>query len=302
MSKIGIVTVLYKSEAVLEDFFLSVASQTHTDYILYIVDNSPSKESELLIKKYCEQHQITDKTKYLPSNGNIGVAAGNNVGIKEALKDKCDYILLSNNDILITDEFLFENMVAEANKKNKKILVPKIYFYNTKEFWYISGRFLKFWSASIHDFLGEQDLGQHDNITECDYAPTCFMLINAYVFEKVGLMNEDYFVYFDDTDFIYRCNEKGIKVSIYTKSSIQHKEGKSTGGATSDFSYYFLYRNRILFNNVINKNIFLRTISFIVVISVAFYRAIKFNKLQVFNKIIQNLIFNKEYYVGLKQL
>jgi GT2 family glycosyltransferase len=299
MSKIGIVTVLYKSEAVLEDFFLSIASQTHTDYILYIVDNSPSIESELLIKKYCEQHQITNKTRYLPSKGNIGVAAGNNVGIKVALNDHCDYILLSNNDILITDELLFENMVIEANQNNKKLLVPKIYYYGTKEIWYISGRFLKFWAASIHDFLGEQDFGQHDNITECDYAPTCFMLIKADVFEKVGLMNENYFVYFDDVDFVYRCNEKGIKVSIYTKSAIQHKEGKSTGGATSDFSYYFLYRNRILFNNVINKIFFLRTISFFVAIAVAFYRAIKFNKLPIFYKIIKNLIFNKEYYVGL---
>ena len=100
--------------------------------------------------------------------------------------------------------------IIEANQNNKKLLVPKIYYYGTKEIWYISGRFLKFWAASIHDFLGEQDFGQHDNITECDYAPTCFMLIKADVFEKVGLMTENYFVYFDDVDFVYRCNEKVI--------------------------------------------------------------------------------------------
>jgi GT2 family glycosyltransferase len=299
MSKIGIVTVLYKSEAVLEDFFLSITSQTNTDYILYIVDNSPSQESELLIKKYCEQHAITSKTIYLPSKGNIGVAAGNNVGIRAALNDNCDYILLSNNDILITDQFLFENMLIEANKNNKKILVPKIYYYGTKEIWYVSGKFLKLWASSTHDYLGEKDLGQHDTITECDYAPTCFMLIKAEVFEKVGIMSEYYFVYYDDTDFIYRCNQQGIKVSIYTKSSIQHKEGKSTGGATSDFSYYFLYRNRILFNNIINKNIFLRAIPFLLALAVAFYRAVKFNKLPIFYKILQNLIFKKDHYIGL---
>jgi GT2 family glycosyltransferase len=299
MPKIGIVTVLYNSESVLEDFFLSIASQTYKDYILYIIDNSPSSESELLIKKYSEKYQITAKTIYLPSAGNIGVAAGNNVGIKAARKDNCDYVLLSNNDILITDNLLFENMIQESDSKNLNILVPKIYYYGTKEFWFVSGRFLKFWAAPIHDFLGEEDIGQHDDIIECDYGSTCFMLIKSKIFEKVGLMNENYFVYYDDTDFVYRCNEKGVKVSIYTKSYIQHKEGKSTGGATSDFSYYFLYRNRILFNKVINRNIFLRTISFFVAISVALYRAVKLKKLPVFYKIIQNLFFNKKYYVGI---
>ena len=152
MSKIGLVTVLFNSDEVLEDFFLSIASQTYKDYILYIIDNSPSEKSEIIVTNYIKQHSLENNTVYLPSSGNIGVAAGNNVGIKAALTDNCDYVLLCNNDILITDTNLFQKLIDEANDKNNSILVPKIYFYGTKDFWYISGRFLKFWSASIHDF------------------------------------------------------------------------------------------------------------------------------------------------------
>lgn len=300
MSKIGLVTVLFNSEEVLEDFFLSIASQTYKNYILYIIDNSPSTVSEINVTNYIKQYSLENNTVYLPSERNIGVAAGNNIGIKAALEDNCDYVLLTNNDILISDTDLLEKLVNDANNANKNLLVPKIYYFGTQEFWYSSGRFLKFWAASIHDFLGEKDNGQHDTILECDYAPTCFILIRSSVFKTAGIMDEKYFVYFDDTDFIYRCKLKGIKVNLYTESSIQHKEGKSTGGATSDFSYYFLYRNRILFNNVINKNLIPRTISFFVIIMIAFYRGIKFKKLRVFKKIVKNLLFNTSYYITLK--
>ena len=81
MSKIGIVTVLYNSEKVLEEFFLSIDCQNYKNFILYIVDNSPSRQSKELIQKYTARFNLLDRLVYLPSSSNIGVAAGNNVGI-----------------------------------------------------------------------------------------------------------------------------------------------------------------------------------------------------------------------------
>ncbi len=294
MNKIGIVTVLYNSEAVLKDFFESVSKQNYKNYILYIIDNLPSLESNILIENYTRDYGLENKTIYLPSAGNIGVAAGNNVGIKAALNDHCDYILLSNNDILISDLSLFGNMIENAQTHRYKILVPKIYYYGTKNFWFISGYFLPVWAAAvIHKAMNKKDLGQYDHLTQCDYAPTCFMLIKKEVFEQVGLMDEKYFVYYDDTDFIWRCKLKNIQVNLYTKSFIEHKEGKSTGGATSDFSFYYFTRNRFYFSGKFIKNKILKKISFFYISIVSFLRSIKHNKLSIFLEIFRNQIKNE---------
>ncbi|MDP4277417.1 MAG: glycosyltransferase family 2 protein, partial [Bacteroidota bacterium] len=79
------------------------------------------------------------------------------------------------------------------------------------------------------------------------FAPTCFLLIRRDVFEKVGLMDERYFVYWDDTDFVYRAVMKQHHTLWYIPASVvHHKEGTSTG-VLSDFSIRFQYRNLVYF-------------------------------------------------------
>lgn len=290
MSKIGIVTVLYKSESVLEDFFNSISCQKFTDFILYIIDNSPSKESEILINNYGLKHNLTNQIKYLPSEGNIGVAAGNNVGILAAQNNNCEYILLSNNDILIKDEYLFGNMILEIESNKMEILIPKIHFYNSNEIWFISGYINKFRAKCFHTNNYKIDSGQFDFIKECTYAPTCFMLFHNSVFQKVGNMDEKYFVYYDDTDFLWRCNMNDIKVNIFSKGIIEHKEGRSTGGQTSDFSFYYFTRNRFYFSSKIHKNTIVKWFSFTYIFVVSLLRSIKYKKTKIYFNIL------KEFY------
>ena len=292
MSKIGIVTVLYKSETVLEDFFISISSQSYQDYILYIIDNSASIESEKLVHDYAKKFNILERIVYLPSPTNLGVAEGNNVGILAAQKEDCDYILLSNNDILIKDENLFQNMINEAVSKQINILIPKIHFYDSNEIWFISGHINKFRAKCFHTNNYTIDTGQFDQLTECSYAPTCFMLIHKSVFEKVGLMDEKYFVYYDDTDFLWRCHLKNIKVNIFTKGVIEHKEGKSTGGQTSDFSFYYFTRNRFYFASKIQENSLIKWLSFTYIFIVSFLRSVKHKKTRIYFNIL------KEFYAG----
>ena len=82
MAKIGLVTVLFKSDEVLPDFFSSIARQTHKDYILYLVDNSESEATDKMISQCLADYPVT-AYKHIRTGGNIGVAAGNNTGIKK---------------------------------------------------------------------------------------------------------------------------------------------------------------------------------------------------------------------------
>jgi len=246
--KIGLVTVLYNSKEVLVGFFESLAKQTYKNYVLYIIDNSPDDIALNEAKKLAQQHNIP--TEFIKNNANLGVAKGNNQGIEKSLEFGCDYVLLLNNDIEF-DENTIQNMLEYAEDKNESIIVPKIYYYGSNILWMAGGYISKIRGVTPHRGEGEEDHGQYDNIEYINYAPTCFMLIKSEVFLKVGLMDEKYFVYYDDTDFIYRANSLGYKIVYLPKCVVEHKISFSTGGGESLFSIYYLTRNRIYF---IRKN------------------------------------------------
>lgn len=245
--KIGIVTVLFNSSDVLEDYFNTLDSQTNKSFILYIVDNNSSDKSLEIARK--KSLQVSFKTVFLPQQENYGVAKGNNIGIKHALEDKCDYVLLSNNDIVLeqdTIDILYNGMIA--NKAS--MAVPKIYYWNSdKVIWQGGGRFLRYKAVGEHFGYRMKDINNlYDREKLIEYSSTCFMLIDSSVFSRVGLMDEDYFVYYDDADFVWRSTVRKNERLFYIPTSIVwHKEGYSTGGTISDFTLFYTGRNKIYF-------------------------------------------------------
>lgn len=241
--KIGIVTVLYKSETVLEDFFRTLNEQTYKDFILYIVDNKSPDNSLQKSKDLAKSAWF--ETIFIENDDNYGVAKGNNQGIEAALKDNCDYVLLSNNDVVLQPDTI-EKLYLGLIENKADMAVPKIYFYGTNKIWAAGGKFTKLNGATKHFGYNKKDNKRYKKNYLIDYAPTCFMLIKRDVFTKIGMMDEKYFVYFDDADFIYRAKfEK--QVLLYTCDSIlKHKESTSTG-IKSNFTMYHFYRNRIYF-------------------------------------------------------
>ena len=246
--KIGLITVLYNSKEVLKDFFQSLANQTYKNYILYVIDNSPNDNTLNEAIKLSDKFNIN--SIFINNNDNFGVAKGNNQGIEQALQDECEYILLLNNDIVFNQNTI-ENLVDYTVKNDISIIVPKIYYHNTNKLWMAGGYISKFKGTSPHRGDLEEDIGQYENIEAVEYTPTCFMLINKKVFDKVGLMDEKYFVYYDDSDFIYRANIQGFKIIYFPKAIVYHKVSVSTGGSESLFSIYYVNRNRLYF---IRKN------------------------------------------------
>jgi GT2 family glycosyltransferase len=272
--KIGLITVLYNSKEVLKDFFQSLANQTYKNYILYVIDNSPNDNTLNEAIKLSDKFNIN--SIFINNNDNFGVAKGNNQGIEQALQDECEYILLLNNDIVFNQNTI-ENLVDYTVKNDISIIVPKIYYHNTNKLWMAGGYISKFKGTSPHRGDLEEDNGQYENIEAVDYTPTCFMLINKKVFDKVGLMDEKYFVYYDDSDFIYRANIQGFKIIYFPKAIVYHKVSVSTGGSESLFSIYYVNRNRLYF---IRKNF-----SFIYKnISLSYFFFTRFIKYFSFNK------------------
>ena len=239
--KIGIVTVLYKSETVLEDFFRTLNEQSYKNFILYVIDNKSPDNSLNKSKELAKS--VWFETKFIENDDNYGVAKGNNQGIEAALKDGCDYVLLSNNDVVLKPDTI-EKLYIGLVENNSDMAVPKIYFYGTNLIWMAGGKITWYNGFIKHFGYKKEDRGQFDRCNKTYYAPSCFMLIRREVFATIGMMDEKYFVYYDDTDFVYRARNKKL-VYIYS-SILEHKESISTG-INSDFTIYYLFRNRIYF-------------------------------------------------------
>lgn len=159
---------------------------------------------------------------------NKGFAGGNNIGIKQALKQKADYILLLNNDTIADKNFLKELIrIGESNEKIG-ILGP------------IGGKINWLYTKGIHITKNNEQRTMNS-----DYISGACMLVKREVIEKIGLMPEDYFLYFEDVDWCLRSRGTGYKCVLVPSSKIWHKV--SSSAKAESFSYiYYHFRNGLL--------------------------------------------------------
>lgn len=247
---IGIVTVLYNSDEVLPDFFQSLASQQGIRYRLYVIDNgttaSGTRESQVLANR----HDIDAVCIF--NNANGGVAKGNNQGIELALADGCTHVLLANNDTQF-DGSTIATLMTGMRERADLAATPKIMYHSQPDLiWYAGGHINGWTMRTPHYGLKARDSGEFDGPDYVEYAPTCFMLLERHVFDAVGMMDEQYFVYGDDTDFVWRMNARSIRIRYVPAAVVLHKVSTSTGGEGSPFTAYYTNRNRIYF---IRKNL-----------------------------------------------
>jgi len=243
---LGLVTVLFNSDLVLDGFFRSVSLQDYKNYHLYLVDNSPNDYTRSLIAGLTKRYTLNNYT-HIEVDGNCGVAKGNNIGIELSLAAGHSFILLLNNDIEFYQKDIFSELVRLSDLPGHDIMVPKILFFDTKRIWMAGGKF--FWYKAATKHIGENQINSSvfDSERSYNYAPTCFMFLKRPVFEKAGLMDEKYFVYYDDTDFVYRAVRAGLSINYQPRFEVYHKVSSSTGGGDSPFTIYYLTRNRFYF-------------------------------------------------------
>jgi GT2 family glycosyltransferase len=276
MTRMGLVTVMFDSPDVLPEFFQSLAAQTDQDWELEVIDNS-TQDLSIVKARECVQDLGLLNVNFVRNASNVGVAKGNNQGITKCLNKGCSYIILLNNDIAFGPDVLCQ--IRNKLDLGEAIVAPRILYYDDNTIWYGGGKIRSIAATTSHYRDGKMvEKGDcEDHYTS--YAPTCFMGIRAEVFQRVGLMDERYFVYYDDTDFVYRCLKQGFRLFYLGSSEIRHKVSSSTGGASSDFSIYYYNRNRLFF---IRKHMtgFTRLIAYIWYHFTRIYVACTYNKSQ----------------------
>lgn len=238
---IGVVTVTFNSAGVLRDFFDSINAQSFQDFRLYLIDNKSRDTSADDAESLAECNTVVVRNL-----DNLGVAEGNNQGIRMAMRDGCSHVLLINNDIKFGPD-LFAGLAEMAEQHD--VVVPKIHYNDEPPtLWYGGGGFAKARGfVGVHYCEGQVDAGQCDKGAFMDYSPTCCMLVSTAVFDRVGLMDPRYFVYYDDTDFCLRLLRAGVPIWYAPQLSLRHKVGSLTGGNVSAFGARMGARNKVYY-------------------------------------------------------
>jgi GT2 family glycosyltransferase len=241
--KIGVVTVTFNSEQVLPGFLRSLSLQSHSNFALFVVDNASKDDTVAALRT-----GPIPNIRLMCNRENLGVAEANNQGICAALSEECDLILLLNNDTEFEKELLAK-LVEGLRRFRADMCSPKIMYHDQpNRVWAAGGEFhAKLGYRAVHFGEGELDLGQFDESRPVTYVPTCCVLIKGELFAKVGLMDPLYFVYLDDTDFMYRAMRSGAKLMYLADTKLLHKIGHLTGGKGTPFSARYGTRNRVYF-------------------------------------------------------
>ena len=234
--EVSIITINYNG---LEDTCALIETIPFNENMEVIVVDNASKnhEAEVIALRY-------PQVKVIQSERNLGFAGGNNLGIQTA---QGKYLFLINNDTCFK-EFVHQPLIDRMESSpNIGIVCPKIRFaWGNSPIQYAGYSKLSKISVRNHAIgFNEEDHGQYDTARPTSYAHGAAMFIRRDAIEKVGLMPECYFLYYEELDWSMMFTRAGYQIWYEAKCTIYHKESQSTG-QNSPLRTYYLTRNRLM--------------------------------------------------------
>jgi GT2 family glycosyltransferase len=200
----------------------SLKENDYDNYEVIIVDNaSAGDDVNILRNKYGEYVHL------IANSQNDGFPGGCNIGMRYALDNGTDYILLLNNDTTVDKNFLTELVNAAESDNLIGIAGSKIYDYYRREILQPASGKVNWKLGIITELVDIERHGQSENIFERDFVYGTSMLLKKEVIAKIAFMDEKFFFYFDELDYCTRAKKAGFKVVYVPKSKIWHKEGAS---------------------------------------------------------------------------
>lgn len=216
---------------------------------IIVVDNGSNDGSEQKLKQQFPQVQL------ILHPVNAGFTGGNNLGVKAALSQGYAYIMLLNNDTEVSPGF-WKPLLKEMQGNSAIAAVqPLIYFLNPKT---------KIWNAGgkYRSWLGISQTIRHTHGNDpylTDWITGCAILVRASVLEKIGLLDECYFAYFEDVDWSLRMKKAGYALKVVPESHIYHEAGAASKSKNEGAEGFL--NPRVHFLNVRNQLFQLRKYS-----------------------------------------
>ena len=225
---------------------------------MIVVDNGSDDKTVKLLSNYKLPNM---KYKFIETGANLGFAGGNNIGIKDAIDRGADYVISMNNDLILSEDVLIKLVGLAETDKTIGLVAPKMYFakgfefhkdrYKQNElgkiFWYAGGIIDRDNVYSSHRGVDEIDQGQYDSVEDTDFVNGACFLVTKGLIKKIGLIDESFFLYWEDADYSEKARRAGFRVVYTPKTHIWHMVSASTGKIGSTSNDYFITRNRLIF-------------------------------------------------------
>lgn len=232
----------------LRDTLDCLASLEHLDYPNYgvvVVDNGSTDGSPSAVRERFPRVSVIENGE------NLGFAGGNNVGMRHALERGVDYVLLLNNDTEVAPDFLSLLVEAARTEPQVGIVGPTIYYGEQPAVVWSAGGEID-WRRGTTRMVGlnERDVGQFGVAPrEMDFVTGCALLVKRAVPERVGLLDERFFAYYEEIEWCVRASRAGFKIVHLPQAKVWHKIPLDARESSPQVHYY-MTRNRLLFMRV----------------------------------------------------
>ena len=186
------------------------------------------------------------RLQVVPLSENRGYAGNNNIGVRLALDQGADWVLLLNEDTRIDPRCMAELMAAVEARPNAGVVGPLVCHYDSPAVIQSSGGRLDARWRSFHLSQDEPDRGQLTEVRQVDWVAGCAMQMRRGLIERIGLLDERFFNYWEETEFCLRARRNGWEILNAPRAKVWHKGGRAGRPVDPSVGYY-MTRNRFLF-------------------------------------------------------
>jgi GT2 family glycosyltransferase len=247
---------------------------------IVVVENSGSDDESRILADAFRQ---TPHVEVISSKKNLGFSGGINYALKQMIPYGFDAFLVMNNDTLSPSD-LIEKLVKGAESFSLDIASPVIYHYPEQDKLWSKGNYYNTWTGLLTD--------KPISLLPGDffYLTGCCLLIRTQVFETLGFLDEDFFMYGEDTEFCFRAFQQGFKAGIVPEAKIYHKTG-SSAVHNSFFYEHHINRSHFLLGHKLFLNfyarLFVQTLKTILLGMRAMMRTLRYKNLNALKGYLQ---------------
>lgn len=164
----------------------------------------------------------------LPANG--GFAVGYNAGLRHALANGSEFMLLLNNDTELAPDCLNLLVNEIQTATDIGLVTAKVYYQSDPQRIWTVGNRLNVFLDITDGGQGQPDIGQWNTPRDIDFAPFCAVLLRREAVERTGLLDEGFFLYYEDLDYCRRLQSAGYRLRLRPDAHVRHAVSASSGG------------------------------------------------------------------------
>jgi GT2 family glycosyltransferase len=225
----------------LADTLECVASVLKSEYprlACWVVDNGSDEDPSDRLGEHCPGARVIRLAK------NLGYGGGNNVGLKLAMDHEAQYVLLLNNDATVAPDTITRLVAAMETDSRIGMATPRVFLYDRPAEVYWDGGMID-WTTGLTPHRST-DLPRCGGILSSEWLDGCCLFVRLAALHDVGLLDERYFLYYEDAEWTVRASRRGWLNAVVLDASARHKVSRSTGSLSGPLASFYFPRNRYL--------------------------------------------------------